>query len=65
MEEYVPMGAMLDYLIDNAQQISVNPDLYIWADQICLGMIYMEQKKLVHRDLAARNILLMSKSQVR
>ncbi|XP_040572011.1 activated Cdc42 kinase-like isoform X2 [Lepeophtheirus salmonis] len=33
--------------------------------QICQGMSYLEEKRLIHRDLAARNILVFSKEVVK
>jgi serine/threonine protein kinase len=57
------MGSMLDYLIDHRDNIR-KVDLYLWAAQIALGMMYLEKMKMVHRDLAARNILLQSKEKV-
>ncbi|XP_041986932.1 activated Cdc42 kinase-like [Aricia agestis] len=36
-----------------------------FASQICNGMSYLEQKRLIHRDLAARNILVFSKNKVK
>ncbi|ESO96186.1 hypothetical protein LOTGIDRAFT_71440, partial [Lottia gigantea] len=65
IEEFVPMGSMLDYLQDYPELVEVKPDLYLWAGQIAQGMEYLESKKLVHRDLAARNILLSTKYQIK
>ncbi|CAG4942356.1 unnamed protein product [Colias eurytheme] len=36
-----------------------------FAEQICDGMTYLENKRLIHRDLAARNILVFSKDRVK
>ena len=62
MQELVPLGCLLDYLLDYPEKIA-NQDLYLWAAQIACGMMYLEKEGFVHRDLAARNILLAT-SQV-
>ena len=41
------------------------PQLFIYADNICEGMIYLSEKGIIHRDLAARNILVSSEEQVK
>ena len=41
------------------------PQLFIYADNICEGMIYLSEKGIIHRDLAARNILVASEEQVK
>ncbi|XP_023237515.1 tyrosine-protein kinase shark-like [Centruroides sculpturatus] len=64
VQELIPMGSVLDYLLDYPNEVEVDYDLKLWAAQIAHGMMYLESKRFVHRDLAARNILLATKQQV-
>jgi serine/threonine protein kinase len=64
VEEYIPDGSMLDYLIKYGEKKVKVDKLKLWAAQIAYGMQYLEKKKIVHRDLAARNILVMNISLV-
>lgn len=65
VQELIPMGSVLDYLIDYPNEIEIDFDLKLWAAQIACGMMYLESKRFVHRDLAARNILLATKHQAK
>ncbi|XP_015921309.1 tyrosine-protein kinase HTK16 isoform X2 [Parasteatoda tepidariorum] len=64
VQELVPMGSLLDYVLDHSTEIHLQ-DMLIWSAQIAWGMTYLESKRFVHRDLAARNILLSSKTQAK
>uniref|UniRef100_A0A2C9JW39 non-specific protein-tyrosine kinase n=1 Tax=Biomphalaria glabrata TaxID=6526 RepID=A0A2C9JW39_BIOGL len=64
--ELAPMRSLLECLKDPLLRIDFSvPRLCDFSQQVCDGMNYLENKRLVHRDLAARNILVFSKSQVK
>eukprot|EP01106_Pelomyxa_sp_JSP_P015039 TRINITY_DN5004_c0_g1_i1.p1 TRINITY_DN5004_c0_g1~~TRINITY_DN5004_c0_g1_i1.p1 ORF type:complete len:108 (-),score=14.80 TRINITY_DN5004_c0_g1_i1:105-428(-) len=50
-------GSLDKYLQRNKEQITLQQILN-FAQDIVLGMIYLESCNIIHRDLAARNILL-------
>ncbi|KAH7693583.1 serine/threonine-protein kinase RIO3, partial [Aphelenchoides avenae] len=58
--EYMPNGALLGYLRNERNQLSIQAMVDMCA-QIANGMKYLEERKLVHRDLAARNVLVGEK----
>lgn len=65
--ELAHLRSLLECLKDSGLRVSflTVPTLCEFAQQICSGMMYLENKRLIHRDLAARNILVFSKSKVK
>ncbi|XP_023230389.1 tyrosine-protein kinase PR2-like [Centruroides sculpturatus] len=64
--ELAPLRSLLECLKEPALRPSFGVlSLCEFAQQICDGMQYLENKRLIHRDLAARNILVFSKNKVK
>ncbi|GAB0094581.1 tyrosine-protein kinase PR2 [Sergentomyia squamirostris] len=65
--ELAHLRSLLECLKDSGLRVSflTIPTLCEFAQQICNGMMYLENKRLIHRDLAARNILVFSKNKVK
>ncbi|XP_037947807.1 activated Cdc42 kinase-like isoform X2 [Teleopsis dalmanni] len=65
--ELAHLRSLLECLKDSGLRVSflTIPTLCEFAMQICNGMRYLENKRLIHRDLAARNILVFSKNKVK
>ncbi|XP_054719858.1 activated Cdc42 kinase-like [Uloborus diversus] len=64
--ELAPLRSLLECLKEPALRQSFPViSLCEFALQICDGMQYLENKKLIHRDLAARNILVFAKNKVK
>ncbi|CAD7077648.1 unnamed protein product [Hermetia illucens] len=65
--ELAHLRSLLECLKDSGLRVNflTVPTLCEFAMQICNGMMYLENKRLIHRDLAARNILVFSKNKVK
>jgi tyrosine-protein kinase len=64
MVQELMVGSILEKLWQSPNEVNEN-HLKLWSSQIALGMLHMEEQKIVHRDLAARNVLLASMSQIK
>ena len=62
--EYVREGSLDNYLRTYKNMIKM-PQLFLYAENICEGMIYLSKRGIIHRDLAARNILVANEEQVK
>lgn len=63
--EHAPLQSLVECLKDASLRSSLSVrHLCDLAKQICDGMMYLEQHRLVHGNLAARNILVISIYQV-
>ncbi|XP_065836872.1 tyrosine-protein kinase JAK2-like [Oscarella lobularis] len=62
VSELVPLGSLLSYVQKNDVEESL---LLQYAEQICMGMAYLETRRIIHRDLAARNVLVANVSHVK
>lgn len=65
--ELAHLRSLAECLKDSGLRVSflTVPTLCEFAYQICNGMLYLENKRLIHRDLAARNVLVFSKNTVK
>lgn len=63
--EYFPLGSLEKYLREKKDRVS-HKTLYLFGQQICQGMKYLhEERMMVHRDLAARNVLVSNENEVK
>lgn len=56
--EFMAKGSLVEYLRTRGRTVIGSTDQIRFAKDVCSGMAYLEDRKLVHRDLAARNVLL-------
>ncbi len=63
--EFVREGSLDNYLRTHKNHLKVPQQLFIFADNICNGMIYLSREGIIHRDLAARNILVATEECVK
>ncbi|KAK7084584.1 Tyrosine-protein kinase jak2 [Halocaridina rubra] len=62
--EYLPMGSLKEYILENKERITTL-SLLKFAMDIAEGMDYLEECRIIHRDLAARNILVKDEHSVK
>jgi hypothetical protein len=60
--EYMEKGSLLDYV---KRQTLANDQLFKMAKNICSGMTYLEENKILHRDLSCRNCLVGGGGEVK
>ena len=59
----VEKGDLFSYL---KSDVEINEkQKMLWIKEICLGMSYLIESKIIHRDLAARNCLLNSELNIK
>jgi len=58
LTEFCAKGELLEYLRSRGRAQITGEQQKGFARDICQGMSYLEERKIVHRDLAARNVLL-------
>lgn len=65
--ELAHLRSLLECLKDSDLRVKflTVPVLCDFAQQICNGMMYLENNRFIHRDLASRNILVFSKNKVK
>ncbi|XP_050716113.1 activated Cdc42 kinase-like isoform X2 [Eriocheir sinensis] len=64
--ELAPLRSLLECIKEPSLRVSFPVvSLCHFSIQICDGMSYLEEKRLIHRDLAARNILVFSKNKIK
>ncbi|XP_068090213.1 tyrosine-protein kinase JAK3 [Hyperolius riggenbachi] len=62
--EYLPNGSLQEFLPKHRDGVGFH-HLFLYASQICKGMLYLGSQRYLHRDLASRNILVESLNHVK